>query len=275
MSKTDFIVSGFELGCHDLEKMTVFYERSLRLNVLHKTAVTVSFGFPFQEALLTLYRTATPASSCSRRLDHLAFRVDSREVLGMFLHHLILTQTPILGAIDHGVSEAIYLEDPEHNRIEVTCDKENPEDPAPSSHHEQTHEPFDYAGVFYASSNLECPFAFPDSTVIGHVSLNVTDLNGQTAFYTEIMRLEVGYESKKTKIHIGNRANPHLLSLKPIKAKSCDTGQCRLVFTYQDCVVLQNVIKRLQDAGKPVSETESGYLTMDSEANLIHLRLAT
>ncbi len=39
------------------------------------------------------------------------------------LRRLIEANYPITGAADHGVSEAIYLDDPDHNGIELYCDR--------------------------------------------------------------------------------------------------------------------------------------------------------
>ena len=47
----------------------------------------------------------------------------TRRALGDFLRHAVRTFLPLLSAVDHGYSEAIYLEDFEGNGIEVYHDK--------------------------------------------------------------------------------------------------------------------------------------------------------
>ena len=60
----------------------------------------------------------------SAGLYHFAILYPSREHLAQALRHLLDVGWPIAGASDHGVSEAIYLADPEGNGIELYV--ENP-----------------------------------------------------------------------------------------------------------------------------------------------------
>ena len=78
---------------------------------------------------------ATRTSSCCTRIRahgppaatrgcyHFALLYPSREELARAVQRLALTRTPISGASDHGVSEAIYLADPDGNGIELYADR--------------------------------------------------------------------------------------------------------------------------------------------------------
>lgn len=65
----------------------------------------------------------SPAPRNSTGLFHLAIRYPERKELAQILKRLIESRYPIGGASDHGVSEAIYLEDPDGNGIELYWDK--------------------------------------------------------------------------------------------------------------------------------------------------------
>ena len=56
-------------------------------------------------------------------LYHFALLHPSREELARALARLAITRTPIDGASDHGISEAIYLPDPDGNGIELAADR--------------------------------------------------------------------------------------------------------------------------------------------------------
>src|SRR3712207_3613354 len=56
-------------------------------------------------------------------LYHFALLHPSREELARAAQRLLVTRTPISGASDHGVSEAIYLPDPDGNGIELAADR--------------------------------------------------------------------------------------------------------------------------------------------------------
>ena len=56
-------------------------------------------------------------------LYHFAILYPSREALADALRRLIIAKIPLTGASDHGVSEALYLQDPDGNGIELYWDK--------------------------------------------------------------------------------------------------------------------------------------------------------
>lgn len=56
-------------------------------------------------------------------LYHVAIRYPDRRTLADALLRLQKAGIPLLGAADHGVSEALYLEDPDGNGLELYCDR--------------------------------------------------------------------------------------------------------------------------------------------------------
>ncbi|HEX2495493.1 MAG TPA: VOC family protein, partial [Gaiellaceae bacterium] len=62
-------------------------------------------------------------------LYHVAIRYPDRATLAGALQRLVEAQIPIEGASDHGVSEAIYLRDPDENGIELYRDRPREEWP--------------------------------------------------------------------------------------------------------------------------------------------------
>lgn len=66
---------------------------------------------------------APPAPKRSAGLFHTAILYPTRKDLAEILQRLIDEQYPISGASDHGVSEAIYLDDPDQNGVELYWDR--------------------------------------------------------------------------------------------------------------------------------------------------------
>ena len=62
-------------------------------------------------------------------LFHVAILLPSRKDLAILLNRLRKAKYPISGAADHGVSEAIYLNDPDENGIELYWDRPKEEWP--------------------------------------------------------------------------------------------------------------------------------------------------
>ena len=66
---------------------------------------------------------ASPAAINSVGLYHTAIVYPNRKDLAVILQRLLNNKYPLTGASDHGVSEAIYLDDPDGNGVELYWDK--------------------------------------------------------------------------------------------------------------------------------------------------------
>jgi catechol 2,3-dioxygenase len=76
-------------------------------------------------------RDGSPPPTGTTGLYHVAIRYPDRPALGGALRRLVEAKWPIDGATDHGVSEAIYLRDPDGNGIEIYRDRPEEEWPRP------------------------------------------------------------------------------------------------------------------------------------------------
>jgi catechol 2,3-dioxygenase len=74
-------------------------------------------------------KNASPAPRNAAGLFHLAILYPERRDLAQALRWLLDAQYPIDGASDHGVSEALYMSDPDGNGVELYRDR--PEDQWP------------------------------------------------------------------------------------------------------------------------------------------------
>lgn len=66
---------------------------------------------------------APPAPKRNTGLFHIAILYPTRKDLAAILQRLIDHSYPITGASDHGVSEAVYLDDPDENGVELYWDR--------------------------------------------------------------------------------------------------------------------------------------------------------
>jgi catechol 2,3-dioxygenase len=70
-----------------------------------------------------------PPPKNSTGLFHTAIRYPDRKDLATILHRLRTENYPLTGAADHGVSEALYLDDPDQNGVELYWDRSKSEWP--------------------------------------------------------------------------------------------------------------------------------------------------
>ncbi|MGE5418621.1 MAG: VOC family protein [Chloroflexota bacterium] len=116
------------LKVSDLKKSMDFYCGLLgfELTTMYgKEAAFVSAGGYHHHVGLNVWlsKDAEPAPENSPGLFHVAILYPERKDLAAILKRILDEGYPVSGASDHGVSEAIYLEDPDRNGIELYWDK--------------------------------------------------------------------------------------------------------------------------------------------------------
>lgn len=116
------------LKVSDLRKALDFYHVILGFEITQwygDAAVFLSAGgYHHHIGLNTWYsKGGAPAPRHACGLFHTAILYSARKELAMALQQLINAKYPLTGASDHGVSEAIYLDDPDGNGVELYWDR--------------------------------------------------------------------------------------------------------------------------------------------------------
>jgi len=112
----------------DIPRSLRFYQDLLGFEITEwygSSAVFLSAGgYHHHIGLNTWYsKGAAPAPQQSAGLFHTAIVYPSRKDLAFILDRLLKAGYPLTGMADHGVSEAIYLNDPDGNGVELYWDK--------------------------------------------------------------------------------------------------------------------------------------------------------
>jgi catechol 2,3-dioxygenase len=116
------------LKVSDLERALAFYCGVLGFELTQrygKDAAFVSAGGYHHHIGLNTWesRGAPPPPPGTTGLYHLALLYPTRAALADALRRLIAADIPLDGASDHGVSEALYLRDPDDNGVELYWDR--------------------------------------------------------------------------------------------------------------------------------------------------------
>lgn len=171
------------LTVHDLDRVGDFYQRAAGLHRLRADGESLELGVD-GTVLLELRRDpgARRRSPRDAGLFHTAFLLPSRADLGAWARHASATRTPVVGASDHIVSEAIYLSDPEGNGVEIYADR-----PASSwtwrdGLVEMATEQLDVPDLLDHTGSRTWQ-GFPAGSTVGHVHLQVGALPPAEAFY--------------------------------------------------------------------------------------------
>jgi len=121
-------IGHIHLKVADLERALKFYRDLLGFEVQQyygDSAVFISAGGYHHHIGLNTWQSknAGPAPINTAGLYHTAILFPTRKDLAIALKRLIDANYPLTGASDHGVSEAIYLNDPDKNGVELYWDK--------------------------------------------------------------------------------------------------------------------------------------------------------
>jgi catechol 2,3-dioxygenase len=116
------------LKVSNIEKSLSFYQGLLGFEITQRYgegAVFISAGGYHHHIGLNTWHSkdAPPAPIRAAGLYHLAILYPTRKDLAIILKRLIDAEYPLSGASDHGVSEAIYLNDPDLNGVELYWDR--------------------------------------------------------------------------------------------------------------------------------------------------------
>lgn len=112
----------------DLERAIGFYHGVLGFEVTQRMGREAAFlsvgGYHHHIGLNTWQsRGGARPPPGSTGLYHAAIRYPTRAALADALRRVTLAKIPLTGAADHGVSEALYLDDPDGNGVELYWDR--------------------------------------------------------------------------------------------------------------------------------------------------------
>ena len=116
------------LKVSDLNRALSFYRDLLGFQVTTTygdQAVFISAGGYHHHIGLNTWQSkdAPPAPAYGVGLYHTAIVYPTRKDLAAILRRLVYAGYPLTGASDHGVSEALYLDDPDGNGVELYWDR--------------------------------------------------------------------------------------------------------------------------------------------------------
>jgi len=111
----------------DLDRSLAFYAGVLGFEVTQRRAgaAFMSAGGYHHHIAINTWESlgGSPPPPDATGLYHVAILYPSRARLADALRRLIAAGVPLDGASDHGVSEALYLRDPDQNGVELYCDR--------------------------------------------------------------------------------------------------------------------------------------------------------
>jgi catechol 2,3-dioxygenase len=189
----DLRIASVHLAVSDLQRSVDFYEHALGLALIARGPDRASLGPDPRSPALHLHAIAEPTSTpvAATGLFHVAWLHPDRASLAATLRRVSKTGWRFDGASEHGVSEALYLSDPDGLGIELYVDRPR----------EQWQRPADGHGVvmftaaldlddLLAQSTEEPSPSMPEGTTVGHIHLKVADVERAASFYRDALGMD-------------------------------------------------------------------------------------
>jgi catechol 2,3-dioxygenase len=271
----NIFVGEVNIKVKNLDYSLTFYQNIMGFQVLEKTDRRAVLTTDGKTPLVTLEQPEDVVSKTSRTtgLYHFAILLPSRADLSVFLRHMIQTGYP-LGAADHYVSEALYLNDPDGNGIEVYRDRPSAEWNWNNGLVEMATEELDGNGIL-AESDAEWN-GLPVGTLMGHIHLHVADLKKAEQFYTKGLGFEVvSYYPQAAFLSTGGYH--HHIAINTWQGEGAATPPKNSVglnwysLVFPDEAMRENAIKQMKQLGALITEEADFYVTSDPSGNQIRL----
>jgi catechol 2,3-dioxygenase len=259
----------------DLDKALTFYQNIMGFKVLDKTDRKAALTTDGKTSLVTLEQpeNVIPKEGRMSGLYHYAILLPSRADLSVFLRHFLGTGYP-LGAADHYVSEALYINDPDGNGIEVYRDRPSKEWTWKNGLVDMATEELDGNSIL-AESDAEWN-GLPAGTVMGHIHLHVGDLQKAEEFYTKGLGFEVVSHYPQA-VFLSTGRYHHHIAINTWQGEGAPTppqnsvGLNWYTLVFPDEAAREIALQQLQQLGSSVQKETDYFVVSDPSGNQIRL----
>lgn len=265
----------------DIDRLTTFYARALGLVPVAPDPGdgVVRLGAPGGGAVVELEHApdAPRQERGTSGLYHLAILVPERRHLAEALARAAGLGARFSGASDHLVSEALYLNDPEGNGIEIYRDRPRAQWPRTDDGAlDMATLPLDLNGVMDTLGSDTPPEDIAAGTVLGHVHLRVDSLDAGRRFHAGIIGFDVTVDGYPGALFVAAGGYHHHVGMNTWTSNRPAVPGALGLAHYEVLVAgpeqVDAVRERAARAGVGVTDVPGGIALRDPAGNLVHVR---
>ena len=266
------------LSVADLAGSLEYYTRRIGLRLLEQHATAATLGAGTQPLLRLVEQPGARLVRRATGLYHFALRLPTRRDLARMIRHLVDLNTPIGGASDHLVSEALYLSDIDGHGIEIYRDRDRSAWYDAQGRFQMDTRPLDVPGVMAELTEDEPAWnGLPEATDMGHIHLQVADVAAARQFYTEVLGFQhmTDYPSASFVSAGGYHHHIGMNSWASAGAAAPPDNAARLIsyeIVLPSAAACQSVIEHVHAAGVAAEPVGDGWAILDPSLNRVIVR---
>ena len=258
----------------DLERSTTWYQEALGFQIHRQEGDTAYLGAGRDDLLVLTGNPQARRVSHTTGLYHFAILVPSRLALAQSLQNMIDTETRIGGWSDHLVSEAIYLDDPDGNGIEIYRDRPRDTWNYDNDHVRMAVDPFDARGVLNELKPERPPWnGLEPDTVLGHIHVHVAHLAEAEAFYRDVLGFGMMAHLMGSASFVSAGGYHHHIGMNTWAgvgvppAPEDAVGLCYFTIHLPEASECDRLVERLEAANIPYKMRDEGLFVRDPSGN--------
>jgi catechol 2,3-dioxygenase len=277
-SKPTTFVGHVKIKVENLGLSLKFYQEALGFDILEQTASTAKLTTDGKTSILSLEQPANaiPKQRRTTGLYHFAILLPERTDLANIVIHLV-NKGIKFGSSDHLVSEALYLNDPDGNGIEIYIDRVPSEWSWKGEEVAMTVDPLDIENLLTTVKPGGKWQGMPEGTVMGHIHLHVSELKKTEEFYVKGLGFEVVNRYGGQALFLSSGKYHHHIGVNTWNGVGAPTPSLNSVGLESFTLILPNeearnkCVSNLKKIGAKVMEVKHSFITHDPSGNKVEL----
>ncbi|WP_045519502.1 VOC family protein [Neobacillus niacini] len=279
-TKPTTFVGHVKIKVENLERSLKFYQDVLGFDILEQTTSTVTLTTDGKTSILSLVQpeNVIPKQGRTTGLYHFAILLPERSDLANIVIHLVEKGIKF-GSSDHLVSEALYLDDPDGNGIEIYIDRDPSEWSWKGEEVAMTVDPLDFKNLLTTVNSGKTWQGMPEGTVMGHIHLHVSELKKTEEFYVIGLGFDVVNRYGGQALFLSAGKYHHHIGVNTWNGLGAPTPSENSVGLESFTLILPNeearnqLVSNLKKIGSNVHEENKKFITYDPSGNRVELAI--